>query len=176
MLRVTVKHFGPIREADVTLGPLTVFIGPNNAGKSYMALLLYALLSFRTAHAPVLSAQSWRRPLFRSHIPELSDDVKNELDQVLQTRNALAQVFQPKNEVAFDDLPGPIRDAVGRDFEERCGLLSNHLGSELQRCFGSDLGALISPKRHGRFRLTIESTHPCLRITFGLKSNKLVIH
>ena len=52
MLRVTVKHFGPIREADVTLGRLTVFIGPNNAGKSYMAMLLYALLRLFGRRAP----------------------------------------------------------------------------------------------------------------------------
>jgi predicted ATPase len=172
VLRVTVKHFGPIREADVTLGALTVFIGPNNAGKSYMALLLYAL--FRLFGRPASGSfrlRSWRRPVF-AHIPEPSDDVKNELDRVLHLKNAL---LPPKNAVVFDELPGPVRDAVGRDFEERCGLLTNQLGRELQRCFGSELAALISPKRHSRFRLTIESTHPRLRITFGLKRNKLVI-
>ena len=43
-LKLAVKNFGPIREGEVEFRPLTVFIGPNNSGKSYMATLLYALL------------------------------------------------------------------------------------------------------------------------------------
>ena len=36
-LKLAVKNFGPIREGEVEFKPLTVFIGPNNSGKSYMA-------------------------------------------------------------------------------------------------------------------------------------------
>ena len=43
-LKLAVKNFGPIREGEVEFKPLTVFIGPNNSGKSYMAVLLYALM------------------------------------------------------------------------------------------------------------------------------------
>ena len=43
MTRIEVRDFGPIAEGAVDLKPLTVFIGPNNSGKSYMALLVYAL-------------------------------------------------------------------------------------------------------------------------------------
>ena len=41
--RLDVKDFGPIAEASVDLRPLTVFIGPSNTGKSYLAILVYAL-------------------------------------------------------------------------------------------------------------------------------------
>ena len=41
--RLRVRDFGPIAEADVTLRPLTVFVGPSNTGKSYLATLIYAL-------------------------------------------------------------------------------------------------------------------------------------
>ena len=47
-LKLAVKNFGPIREGEVEFKPLTVFIGPNNSGKSYMATLLYALLQALT--------------------------------------------------------------------------------------------------------------------------------
>jgi predicted ATPase len=43
MFTVKVRDFGPIEKGEVTLRPLTVLIGPNNAGKSYLALLTYAL-------------------------------------------------------------------------------------------------------------------------------------
>ena len=41
--RLDVEDFGPITRASVDLRPLTVFIGPSNTGKSYLAILMYAL-------------------------------------------------------------------------------------------------------------------------------------
>ena len=38
-----VENFGPIARASVDLRPLTVFVGPSNTGKSYLAVLAYAL-------------------------------------------------------------------------------------------------------------------------------------
>ena len=38
-LELEVADFGPIVEAKVDLRPLTVFVGPSNTGKSYMAIL-----------------------------------------------------------------------------------------------------------------------------------------
>ena len=42
-MRLSVSNFGPIVEADIELRPLTVFVGPSNTGKSYLASLIYAL-------------------------------------------------------------------------------------------------------------------------------------
>lgn len=41
--KISVENFGPVREGTVEFKPLTVFIGPNNSGKTYMATLMYAL-------------------------------------------------------------------------------------------------------------------------------------
>ena len=41
--RVAVENFGPIVNASIAVRPLTLFIGPSNTGKSYLAILLYAL-------------------------------------------------------------------------------------------------------------------------------------
>ena len=45
-LNLAVSNFGPIIEAEIDLRPLTVFAGPSNTGKSYMATLIYALQRF----------------------------------------------------------------------------------------------------------------------------------
>ena len=42
-LELEVSDFGPIVEAKIDLRPLTVFVGPSNTGKSYLAILIYAL-------------------------------------------------------------------------------------------------------------------------------------
>lgn len=44
---VHVKNFGKIEEADVEIAPLTLFVGDNNSGKSYMMTLIYGLLNIR---------------------------------------------------------------------------------------------------------------------------------
>lgn len=38
------RNIGPIRSADLELGPLTVIVGRNNTGKTYLAYTLYGLL------------------------------------------------------------------------------------------------------------------------------------
>ena len=38
-----VHDFGPIREGRVEIGDLTLLIGPQNSGKTYLSMLLYTL-------------------------------------------------------------------------------------------------------------------------------------
>ena len=40
---INVQNFGPIEKAEIDLRPLTVFVGENNTGKTYLAALIYAL-------------------------------------------------------------------------------------------------------------------------------------
>ena len=42
-LELEVADFGPIVRANIDFRPLTVFVGPSNTGKSYLATLIYAL-------------------------------------------------------------------------------------------------------------------------------------
>ncbi len=46
-LDLAVTNFGPIREGKIHLKPLTIFMGPNNSGKSYMAILIHSILGAR---------------------------------------------------------------------------------------------------------------------------------
>lgn len=47
-LDLDIKNFGPIASASISLRPLTVFIGPNNSGKSYAARLLHSIVGTLT--------------------------------------------------------------------------------------------------------------------------------
>ena len=54
-LELKIKNFGPIDEATIQVGQFTVFAGPNNTGKTFVAKMLYSILSARNAnHALVL--------------------------------------------------------------------------------------------------------------------------
>lgn len=50
-LELEVSDFGPIARAKIELRPLTVFVGPSNTGKSYLAILIYALHKFFSAYS-----------------------------------------------------------------------------------------------------------------------------
>ena len=50
-LQLSVSDFGPIAKAEIDLRPLTVFVGPSNTGKSYLAILIYALQKFFSHYA-----------------------------------------------------------------------------------------------------------------------------
>lgn len=44
MWTLHVEDFGKIESADITVSPLTLFVGDNNSGKSYLLSLLYGLM------------------------------------------------------------------------------------------------------------------------------------
>lgn len=48
---ISVENFGPIRKGTVELRPLTIFIGPTNTGKSWLAMLVYSLFSKGKFHS-----------------------------------------------------------------------------------------------------------------------------
>ena len=41
---VSVSNFGPIEKGTVSVKPLTIFLGPNNTGKSYLAMLIHTFM------------------------------------------------------------------------------------------------------------------------------------
>ncbi|MHC1637257.1 MAG: AAA family ATPase, partial [Candidatus Nezhaarchaeales archaeon] len=45
MLHISIKSFGPIKNAEIELAPLTIFIGKNSTGKSMLLYLIWTLLS-----------------------------------------------------------------------------------------------------------------------------------
>ena len=46
-LELKIENFGPIDKATVQVGQFTVFAGPNNTGKTFVAKMLYSILSAR---------------------------------------------------------------------------------------------------------------------------------
>lgn len=44
-LILDIKQLGPVKDSQVIWRPLTVFIGPNNSGKTYTAYLIYGILT-----------------------------------------------------------------------------------------------------------------------------------
>jgi AAA ATPase domain len=109
-LRISVENFGPVRRGEFELKPLTIFIGPNNSGKSYLAHLVYVVS--RVLAGPILG---WM------HSPELADrpfvlHPAGSLDLFGNHRKALASGFlamaRPRKRLLFRDLPPDVQEVI----------------------------------------------------------------
>ncbi len=138
MTQVDVKDFGPIAEASVELKPLTVFMGPNNSGKSHLALALYCLSRTLSSFpsSEVLSLGRWRRRSMFSE--ELLQQTADELKQVWPTVSSF-----PHGSIKVSDLTDGLQDALTKASRILADGLSSDFGSELERCYGIKLGNLV---------------------------------
>lgn len=100
-IRIEVSDFGPVGDAAFDLRPLTIFLGPSNAGKSYLALLIHALHQYGVDRStaphmyPIGQSSGSSKPLylgeyFRSRGKELPPDMMQSLMSSLHrgVRNA----------------------------------------------------------------------------------------
>ena len=142
--RLDVTDFGPIARASVEFRPLTVFVGPSNTGKSYLAVLAYAL-NRGVAGGPFTGAidQSRARWLRALALANGTGQVAANLrGWFLPDDPAATERVAKALRALLQDLPG-LRDA---------------LVEEIQRCFGvEDLKVL---RRRGN-----ASARPVVRLS-----------
>ena len=127
---IKVENFGPIVNAEVDLRPLTVFIGPSNTGKSYLAILIYALHQFFGA---ANGGFYWRRTRFRRirlTLPALRSFEASTPVQESLTNWLASMLEKGATPTLPKDVAAAIRPVLERPEVER------QLEAEIRRCFG----------------------------------------
>ena len=125
-MSVSVENFGPVSSGAVDLRPLTIFIGPNNSGKSYMSMLIHSILSTENDVFPPASATGdhWLPP---------SDPFKDFTDEAL----ACVKKYGGDGSLeGFYVLERKIKAYVREFFD-------GDLGRQIAVNFGSSLSALV---------------------------------
>ena len=131
-LQLEVADFGPIAKAKVDLRPLTVFVGPSNTGKSYLAILIYALHRF---FGSGLSRRNWNGSL------RFGDRILPE-DVVSAVMNMLKSLPVHGEEIATDSVMVPPQ--IKTWLRSELAATPQSLAREVARCFGmADLAAII---------------------------------
>ena len=132
-VRIEATNFGPIEHAAVDLRPLTVFVGPSNTGKTYFAVLIYALYrvleGFRQLPVPF---HRWYQ-----HWPssELGRPATAETGlRRIELQEFLDKLDADPTSVRMSDVPERARDAV-RTFLMDPETLRVEIKGELMRCF-----------------------------------------
>ena len=170
-LELEVSNFGPIREAAIDLRPLTVFTGASNTGKSWLAILIYALHRHLSGKEMGFALRL-HRP-YRRYPKNGGKPSQDKMDAAFEWWK---QEFgkgdrEPGNTGSFD-IPDFISDEIRSRFDSQGG----PIGFGLCRCFGiEEIGKLIRKKSRGgvhiviRRHLTESSTSLEHRLTLKAK-------
>ena len=161
-LKLNVTDFGPIARAEVDLRPMTVFVGPSNTGKSYMAILIYALHGFfggRVFGPPVTPRRGYQNVFDLmgppSGSPWVEDSVRNMVTGIMEaTESADRTSFARAIESVCTE---PFAINLIRDGLDVITLVGDVLDSELRRVFGiDDASQLVRNKGKSGGRVVVE--------------------
>ena len=168
-IEIQVADFGPIVEAKVNLRPLTVFVGPSNTGKSYLAILIYALYRF-------FSSTGTQSHALKHLLLVPSRKSSKPPHAVLDSLRKIAQSFQEGSEQPFKDsvvLPSPVTEMMRPRFDEKAALLF----PEIYRCFGlNEPTALIRKGRNGAHIVLQQTSDESVRFRYEWTLKRKEIH
>ena len=132
---LSVKDFGPIAEATIDLRPFTVFVGASNTGKSYLAILLYALHQFfgrsTDTFGPLFLPSRLRRLSGARLGKQKAAEQVEAINQWLQQIQAETADRRERGIVLPDEIA-----ALARPFLQDVGEATPLLDDEVKRCFG----------------------------------------
>ena len=131
--RIEVADFGPIRHAAVDLRPLTVFAGPSNTGKSYLAMLVYAL---HECFGP--SFQKPSEPVRARHLFSFNFTMAEALMDQDDLHESIADWWARHRRNESAPLPDDLASAF-RSVLERIPGGARYVEREVNRCFGTDV-------------------------------------
>lgn len=145
-----INDFGPIKKAAISLRPLTIFIGGNNLGKSYAAML---------AHSVISAGRGFNR---RSPFTKFLSKRTNILDELEKTMIALKSTDTVK-------CPPRLAAKITRSCVDE---YRAHLQHEIMRNFGSKLPDLT---RFGadHFSMTLKAKK---RTIMSYKKSRLTLN
>ncbi len=162
MLTISIKNFGPIAEGLVDLKPLTIFVGPSNTGKSYMATAVYAVTN---TNAGYIHGRSDGFPKYRAIHPG------RRLRNPGEVPNSFAEWAMPSARQKSGNLMPTVADLPDDVRLWLDGLVTGLLESYcsevvglLHRIYGGEHGFLRRGNGHGDFYLATHSDEPVLKL------------
>jgi predicted ATPase len=154
-MKIEIKDFGPISSGKMILKPLTVFIGPNNSGKSYAAKLIHSIFEAYTFTLPRL-LYNYTRGISGISLKETTE-MKKQLDGLIEEE----EVY----------LPSEFTEELIRKGLE--WIYQGILGDEIVRSFACRLRELAGIEKdsftlglkHNRFGICLTCQEDKLAIT-----------
>jgi len=147
IIRLNVENFGYVGKGEIELAPITLFIGPNNTGKSYTAMFLYASIESMIESIQKIIREGFLRFIEMKDLGNLLEKLVNEYREKAQS---LAK--EPKSHRKNEELNKLLGEFVERGMELYINELNKLLNSknfkklvieEIERVFSSRITDLV---------------------------------
>ena len=120
---ISVENFGPIEHGRIDLRPMNIFVGPSNTGKTWFAVLIYALHRMLDGFFDFLPVMAYLPHEFPQNVKAIQ--------KILDKLNSAS------GKLLFSDLDEEDRENLQSIFTNP-EFLENNLRDELERCFDLD--------------------------------------
>jgi len=153
-INIEMKDFGQISKGTISLKPLTIFIGSNNSGKSYGAMLIHSIFESHNPSPNFFNKQSRARNFYPLHLnPKVS---RKKLDSESITQ--LTERIRKLEENQEIEIPSELTEEVIPEIINQW--FKNRLSNELKFLFSSQLSDLnrIVDKRTKPFQVSITTS------------------
>ena len=161
MLKISVKDLGPIIECSVDLKPLTLFVGPSNAGKSYFAMLIYSLM--KSSDASSIANYGGPRNYDYFTLFDVDEGAANAINDWAQSIDINPQEAL---EIPFVILPEGVRRLVHNSVERWFKTVGLLFSEDLQRCHGNVSEMRSRRTDAARLQIGLEQGQPRLILNF----------
>lgn len=178
-LTISAKDFGPIIEGTVELKPLTVFVGPSNTGKSYLATLIYALMEAKDRgpiHPSIRqSLMPWTIP--SRHFMAIPDVVGEKNEEVAAAIYAWVQTVKKEDgeqhEIPFPSFPPQVQSLAHRAVESVLRATVEVFHKELERFHGEIADFSRRSSGEPNLHIALEQDCPALDLSIGVRNGQL---
>ncbi len=168
-LDMEIKNFGPISHGRINLKPLTIFVGPNNSGKSYAATLVHSILSSE-------NNINFRNINFRHSIRKSQTDVIGGIyDHIEKNRNKICftipvYITNQLINLTIQSLYGEIDRNISRNFNSssealvrngsKAAKITIHDSPSLKITIGRKIKSELSLVENMKYEVKIEDKPP----------------
>ena len=160
MLTISVKNFGPIAEGSVDLKPLTIFVGPSNTGKSYMATAVYAVMRATGGRGPDSRMPRISRSMsFFDYASKEREEAINALEKWVAQR---VQEKTDSQKWIASDLPEKVRSYLEKEVLSELVYFQKGIVSEIRRIHGEQFDFVRRGSDAENFCLRLSRNAPLL--------------
>lgn len=151
-LRIAIRNFGPIARGDIEIRGFTVFVGPNNSGKSVAAMLTYAVTS-------AAASLGYPSPLFELRRPS-RESTRREVEARRRLLQAAKDLFAENPDASPRDAEVALADAAEQLGDALIETYADRLTIEIERCFGSRIEDLARVGMGAKSRTSLRVDEP----------------
>ncbi len=173
MLTVSVKNLGPIAQGTVDLKPLTIFVGPSNTGKSYMATAIHVVMkAFKGDNLVpprrMFGGGTMYTDKFVGHPRKVPSEDSGFGDALWEWARQLKNERADPQQLTVASLPVTLRAALEDIAVQEIGKVRSDAISYLHQAYRGAAGFVTKGKQPADFRLTIHRDEPLLNMDIQL--------